>query len=218
MKTKVMDAMQSFSKALMGPVLFLPLAGMIQALSSVMSNTSLVTEGGVLWTVGQFINGGVGAVIGNLGILFCVGIAMSLAKKRKADAAFVALVSYLIWLAANAKWLSVAGLVIEGNDASSLYGTGQTICLGYHVTDMGVFLGMILGVIVAVVHNRFIDTEFDGAFALYGNSKFVFLVLLPVVLALALVAAYVWPSTTICPIPTCSKRFVKGLFPKKNTF
>lgn len=80
--------------------------------------------------------------------------------------------------------------MIEGNDASSLYGTGQTICLGYHVTDMGVFLGMILGVIVAVVHNRFIDTEFDGAFALYGNSKFVFLVLLPVVLALALVAAY----------------------------
>lgn len=193
MKTKVMDAMQSFSKALMGPVLFLPLAGMIQALSSVMSNTTLVTEGGILWTVGQFINGGVGAVIGNLGILFCVGIAMSLAKKRKADAAFVALVSYLIWLAANSKWLSVAGLVIEGNDASSLYGTGQTICLGYHVTDMGVFLGMILGVIVAVIHNRFIDTEFDGAFALYGNSKFVFLILLPVVLALALVAAYVWP-------------------------
>ena len=84
MKQKVMDAMQSFSKALMGPVLFLPIAGMLQAISSVMSNTALVTEGGVVWTLGKFINGGVGAVIGNLGILFCVGIAMSLAKKRKA--------------------------------------------------------------------------------------------------------------------------------------
>ena len=190
MKTKVMDAMQSFSKALIGPVLFLPLAGMIQALSSIMCNTSIVAEGSAIYMIGTFINGGVGTVMSNLGILFCVGITMNLAKKRKADAAFVSLISYLIWLAANAKWLSVAGLVIEGNDASSLYGTGQTICLGYHVTDMGVFLGMILGVIVAVVHNRFIDTEFDGAFALYGNSKFVFLVLLPVVLALALVAAY----------------------------
>lgn len=83
MKQKVMDAMQSFSRALMGPVLFLPIAGMLQAISSVMSNTALVTEGGVVWTLGKFINGGVGAVIGNLGILFCVGIAMSLAKKRK---------------------------------------------------------------------------------------------------------------------------------------
>ena len=184
MKQKVMDAMQSFSKALMGPVLFLPIAGMLQAISSVMSNTALVTEGGVVWTLGKFINGGVGAVIGNLGILFCVGIAMSLAKKRKADAAFLALVSYLVWLAANSRWLDVAGLTIAGDTASALYGTGQTICLGYHVTDMGVFLGMILGVVVALVHNRFIDTEFEGAMAMYGNSKFVFVVLLPIVLVM----------------------------------
>lgn len=193
MKQKVMDAMQGFSKALMGPVLFLPLAGMIQALSSVMSNTALVPEGSLIYNLGRFINGGVGAILSNLGILFCVGIAMSLAHKRKADAAFVALVSYLIWLSANARWLSVANLVVAGETASDLYGTGQTICLGYHVTDMGVFLGMILGVVVALVHNRFIDTEFDGALALYGNSKFVFIVLLPVVLVLAVVAAYVWP-------------------------
>lgn len=170
MKQKVMDAMQSFARALMGPVLFLPIAGMLQAISSVMSNTALVTEGGVVWTLGKFINGGVSAVIGNLGILFCVGIAMSLAKKRKADAAFLALVSYLVWLAANSRWLDVAGLTIAGDTASALYGTGQTICLGYHVTDMGVFLGMILGVVVALVHNRFIDTEFEGAMAIYNEG------------------------------------------------
>lgn len=193
MKTKVMDAMQSFSKALIGPVLFLPLAGMIQALSSIMCNTSIVAEGSAIYMIGTFINGGVGTVMSNLGILFCVGITMNLAKKRKADAAFVSLISYLIWLAANSKWLSVAGLMAEGSTASDLYGTGQTIYLGFHVTDMGVFLGMILGVVVAVVHNRFIDTEFKGAFALYGNSKFVFIVMLPIVFVLALAAAYVWP-------------------------
>lgn len=118
---------------------------------------------------------------------------MSMAKKRKADAAFVSLVSYLVWLAANSRWLTVAGLAIEGDTAGALYGTGQTICLGYHVTDMGVFQGMILGVIVALVHNRFIDTEFEGTMAMYGNSKFVFVVLLPIVLLLAVAASYVWP-------------------------
>lgn len=53
MKQKVMDAMASFARALMGPVLFLPIAGMLQAISSVMSNTALVTEGGVVWTLGN---------------------------------------------------------------------------------------------------------------------------------------------------------------------
>ena len=52
MKTKVMDAMQSFSKALIGPVLFLPLAGMIQALSSIMCNTSIVAEGSAIYMIG----------------------------------------------------------------------------------------------------------------------------------------------------------------------
>ena len=68
MKTKVMDAMQSFSKALIGPVLFLPLAGMIQALSSIMCNTSIVTEGGILYMIGTFINGGIGTVMSMLGV------------------------------------------------------------------------------------------------------------------------------------------------------
>ena len=77
----------------------------------------------------------------DLGVLFGIYWIMqskhaSLAKKKKADAAFVSLVSYLIWLAANSRWLSVAGLMAEGDTASALYGTGQTICLGYHVTDM----------------------------------------------------------------------------------
>lgn len=193
MKEKLMGAMQNFSKSLMGPVLFLPLAGMIQALSSVMSNTAFVSEGSWIYIIGKYINSGVGAVLSNLGILFCVGIAMSMAKKRKSDAAFVALVSYLIWLSFNSRWLSLMGLVIPGDTAGSLYGTGQTIYLGYHITDMGVFLGMILGCIVAYFHNRFIDTEFKGAFALYGNSKFVFLVLLPVIGIFAILACYIWP-------------------------
>lgn len=68
---------------------------------------------------------------------------------------------------------------------------------------MGVFLGMILGVVVALVHNRFIDTEFEGAMAMYGNSKFVFVVLLPIVLVMAVVASYVglWLRRVSTPRP-----------------
>ena len=98
MKAKVMNAMQSFSKALMGPVLFLPIAGMLQALSSVMCNTGICIRGGNLiysWKIYQWRSQRSNR---QSWILFCVGVSMSLAKKKKADAAFVSLVSYLIWL------------------------------------------------------------------------------------------------------------------------
>lgn len=131
MKAKVMNAMQSFSKALMGPVLFLPIAGMLQALSSVMCNTAFVSEGGILYTAGKFINGGVSAVIGNLGILFCVGVSMSLAKKKKADAAFVSLVSYLIWLSSllpkKRKKAATKAQVIPATLTASLVGVTEPL-------------------------------------------------------------------------------------------
>ena len=91
--------------------------------------------------------------MGNLSILFCVGIAMGMSKKKKADAAFVALMCYILFLGANSRWLELSGKLIEGATAGDLYGTGQTIQLGFHVTDMGVFLGMIIGVLTAWVHN-----------------------------------------------------------------
>ena len=52
MKQKVMDAMQSFSRALMGPVLFLPIAGMLQAISSVMMLIGMV---GILLVIGVIV-------------------------------------------------------------------------------------------------------------------------------------------------------------------
>lgn len=54
MKDKVVKAMQSFSKAMIGPVLFLPVVGMLIALTAIMTNTAFVSEGGLMWTVGKF--------------------------------------------------------------------------------------------------------------------------------------------------------------------
>lgn len=52
--------------------------------------------------------------------------------------------------------------------------------LGVQVLDMGVFLGIILGIVVAYIHNRFCEKEFDGAFQIYGGSRLVFIILIPI--------------------------------------
>lgn len=194
MKDKILDSMQKFAKAMIGPVLFLPIVGMSIALTAILTNTTFVSEGGVIWTIGKFFNGMLSPIMGNLSILFCVGIAIGMAKKKKAEAAFVAIMSYILFLGANSKWLELSGKLIAGNTASELYVTGQTIQLGFHVTDMGVFLGMILGIAVAVIHNKYVSKEFKGAMASYGNSKFVFIIMIPIVAVLSILATYIWPS------------------------
>ncbi len=194
MKDKILNSMQKFAKAMIGPVLFLPIVGMLIALTAVFTNTTFVKEGGAIWVTGKFFNGMLSPIMGNLSILFCVGIAMGMSKKKKAEAAFISIMSYILFLGANSKWLELSGKIIKGDTASALYGTGQTIQLGFHVTDMGVFLGMILGVLVAIVHNKYIDKEFSGAMAPYGNSKFVFVIMIPVVAILSIGTTYVWPT------------------------
>lgn len=193
MRDKAVDGMQKFAKSMIGPVLYLSIVGMAIALTAVATNTAIVTERGVIWTIGRFFNGMLNPIMGNLSILFCIGIASSLANKRKTDAAFVGLMSYILFLGANSRWLELSGRLIEGNTASVLYGTGQTIQLGFHVTDMGVFLGMILGLLTAFTHNRFVEREFKGVLAPYGNSKLVFIVMIPVVAVFSIGITYIWP-------------------------
>ncbi len=195
MKDLIVDKMQMFAKAIIVPVLFLPIVGIILALSSILSNPSIVGKSGFLMNIGKFIGSGLWPIMTNLSIIFCVGIAMGgLAKEKKAEAALIAVFSYLVYLGANNQWLTITEKLVKYNVAADLYGTGQTLQLGFQVIDMGVFLGMILGVVVAIIHNKYCNKEFPGgAFGLYGNTKLVFIVLTPIILILSIVFSYIWP-------------------------
>lgn len=197
MKEKIVNGMQIFSRAIIGPVLFLPIAGIIIALSSILSNPTIVGSSNDLISVGKYIASGLWPIMNNLSILFCVGIAMGIAKDKKAEAAFIGVLAFLIFLGANNEWLTLMGKLVKYKSTSDLYGTGQTVILGFQVIDMGVFLGIILGVLVGIVHNKFCNVEFKGAFAFYGNTKLVLISLVPILLVLGIVFSYVWPVIAI---------------------
>ncbi|WP_251861130.1 PTS transporter subunit EIIC [Clostridium sp. Marseille-Q2269] len=193
MKDLIVDKMQIFAKAIIVPVLFLPIVGIILALSSILSNPSIVGQKDFFMNIGKFIGSGLWPIMNNLSIIFCVGIAMGIAKEKKAEAALVAVFSYLVYLGANNQWLTLTGKLVKYKVSADLYGTGQTVQLGFQVIDMGVFLGMILGVVVAIIHNKCCNKEFPGALGLYGNTKLVFIVLVPILLVLAVLFSYIWP-------------------------
>ena len=180
MKDKVMDALQRFSKAMFIPVLILPIAGILIAVGNLFTNVRLQAvlpflNNPVTIGFGTLLSGSLNAILGNLGVIFCVGLSVGLANKKKSEAGFISLLAFLVFLNAMNKFMNMRGMLVEG----SLSGTGQAMVLGVQVLDMGVFIGLLLGIVVAYVHNRFCETEFNNAFQIYGGTRFVFIVLIP---------------------------------------
>lgn len=195
MKAKIMDSMQKFSKAMFVPVLILPIAGILIAIGNVFTNPRLIETFGVLdnpitMGFGSILSAALLPVLTNLGVIFCVGIALGLANKKKAEAAFTALLGYLVFLYAMNKFMELRDMLVAPDQ---LQGSGQALVLGVQVLDMGVFLGIILGIVVALIHNRFIDTTFNNAFQVYGGARFVFIVLIPVLVLAAILLSFIWP-------------------------
>ncbi len=195
MKEKLMDGMQKFSRAMFIPVLILPIAGLLIAIGNLLTNPGLLElipamDNPITTGFGTILSSALVSILQNLGLIFAVGIAVGLADKKRAEAGFTTLLAYLVFIYAMNAFMDLTGILA---DPENLRGTGQAMVLGVQVLDMGVFLGIILGVIAALVHNRFADIEFDNAFQIYGGSRFVFIVLIPVAVLLAIGFTYVWP-------------------------
>ena len=195
MKKKIMDAFQKFSKGMFVPVLILPIAGIIIAIGNIITNAKLATylpflKNPLIFGFGKMLSGSLVSVLVNLGIIFCVGLSIGLAKEKKADAAFTALLTYLVFINAMNIFMSLNNMLVP---ADKLRGSGQAMVLGVQILDMGVFLGILLGLLVAYVHNRFCNREFEGAWQIYGGPRLVFIILIPSVTVLAILFTGIWP-------------------------
>lgn len=195
MKDKLFNGMQKFSRAMFIPVLILPIAGLLIAIGNLLTNPGLLElfpamNNPILTGFGTILSSSLVSILQNLGLIFAVGIAVGLADKKRAEAGFTTLLVYLVFIYAMNAFMDITGILA---DPENLRGTGQAMVLGVQVLDMGVFLGIILGVIAALVHNRFADTEFDNALQIYGGSRFVFIVLIPIAVIMAIGFSYVWP-------------------------
>lgn len=195
MKEKIMNKLQDFSKGMFVPVLILPIAGIIIAIGNILTNARLAEylpflKNDVVYGLGKMLSGSLVSILTNLGIIFCVGLAVGLAKKKKAEAGFTSLLVFLVFINAMNIFLTLTEKLAPSD---ALRGSGQTTVLGVQILDMGVFLGIILGIVVAYIHNKFCEKEFEGALQIYGGSRLVFIILIPVTVGLAILFSYVWP-------------------------
>lgn len=199
MKEKVMNGLEKFSKAMLSPLSYISAAGLILVLGALLTSTSLSAMIPVLqWTpiklLGQLIYNCIMVIINNLSLMFCVGIAAALAKKNKQQAAIIGLMSYFMYLTAGNVTLTQLGMLAEADPLVGLYGTGQSTVFGIQTVDMGVFGGILLGLVCGWVYNRTCEKQFKGIITqIYSGNRWSFTCMVVFSILFGFGSCFFWP-------------------------
>ncbi|MGN1136269.1 MAG: glucose PTS transporter subunit IIA [Oscillospiraceae bacterium] len=195
MKDKIFGVLQRVGRSFMLPIALLPIAGLLLGIGSSFTNpttletyhlTSVIREGGVLYTILEIMSKTGSVVFDNLALLFAMGVAIGMAKKEKEVAALSGAISYLIMNTAISALIAVNG----GVDALPPNSTANV--LGITTLQMGVFGGIIVGLGVAALHNRFYKTELPQVLSFFGGTRLVPIVCSVVYLIVGAVMFFVW--------------------------
>lgn len=198
MKQKIMGPLETFSKAMVQPLMYLSAAGILIVVGVLLTNSTITGWLPFLqWTpiqwLGQLIYNSVMAIINHLSVVFVIGLPAALAKNDKHKAALLGFMTYLMYLVSSNTVLTLTGNLAEAQPMLGLYGTGQATILGIQCMDMSVFGGILLGCIVGFVYNRTFQKRFKGALQIYSGANFSLICLVFTAIAFAVVTNTLWP-------------------------
>lgn len=204
MKEKVFGILQRVGRSFMLPIAILPVAGLLLGIGSSFTNeTTIATyglqkilgEGTLLRALLMIMNQVGSAVFDNLPLIFAVGVAIGMAKKEKEVSALSAVIAYLVMNTAINAMLQVNGKILaDGSIAEDvLEGTIASSC-GILTLQMGVFGGIIVGLGVAALHNRFYKIVLPNALSFFGGTRFVPIICTIVYMFAGIALYFVWPA------------------------
>lgn len=203
MKDQVFGVLQSIGRSFMLPVSILPIAGLLLGIGASFTNpTTIATYGvedilgpGTLANALLTIMSSAGNIIfGNLPLIFAVGVAIGMAKKEKEVAALAAMISFFVMHASTSAALKLAGdITADGKVAPHvLEGTIANVC-GIMSLQEGVFGGIIVGIGVAMIHNRYHTISLPNAFSFFGGSRFIPIISTVVYMFVGIALYFIWP-------------------------
>ena len=133
------------------------------------------------------------AIFDNLPLLFAVGVAIGMAKKEKEVSALSAVIAYFVMNISISGMLEINGkITADGKIASDvLTGTIASVC-GINTLQMGVFGGIIVGLGVAALHNRFHKIQLPNALSFFAGSRFVPIISTVVYMFVGILLYFVW--------------------------
>lgn len=204
MKDKIFGVLQRVGRSFMLPIAVLPVAGLLLGIGSSFTNETTIATYGLQGILGNgtilhallMIMSKAGNVIfDNLPIIFAVGVAIGMAKAEKEVAALSAMISFFVMHASINAVLLLAGKVLaDGTIAPDvLEGTIASVC-GIQTLQMGVFGGILVGLGVAALHNRFYKIELPNALSFFGGSRFVPIISTVTYVGIGILMYFIWPA------------------------
>ena len=196
MKDKVFGVLQRVGRSFMLPIAILPVAGLLLGVGGSFTNETMLNAYGLMGIMGpgtalnailQVMSQAGDIVFANLPIIFAMGVAIGMAKKEKDVAALSAAIAFFIMHA------SIGAMInIHGGPEAMLSGATTSV-VGITSLQMGVFGGIIVGLGVAALHNKFYKIELPQVLSFFGGTRFVPIVSGLTYVVVGIVMFYIWP-------------------------
>ena len=194
MKDKIFGVMQRIGRSFMLPIAILPVAGLFLGIGGSFTNETMLEAYGLMSIMGpgtfinailQVLNAAGSIVFSNLPIIFAMGVAIGMAKQEKEVAALSAAIAFFIMHA-------TIGAMITDFGAPDLSGATASV-VGINSLQMGVFGGIIVGLGVAALHNKYYKIQLPQVLSFFSGTRFVPIISSAVYLVVGIAMYYIWP-------------------------
>ena len=200
---QIFAAAQQVGKDLFLPIAVLPPAGILLGLGSSFTNATTIAtyhlegilhQGTFLYSFMLMLSNAGNAIFGNLALIFALAVALGMAKKEKGVAVMSSAIFYLIMLITMSTLLTLDGSILpDGSIAENVKAGAMTSMLGIQTLNMGVFGGILSGLVSAELCNRFYKTQLPDALSFFAGTRFVPIMAIVFGIIVGVICYFVWP-------------------------
>lgn len=193
---KVFGVLQRVGRSFMLPIAILPVAGLFLGIGGSFTNATMLEAYGLTAAIGpgtpvymvlSVMNAAGSIVFANLPIIFAIGVAIGMAKAEKATAALAGAIAFFVMHA------SLSAMIMINGGADNLIAGATTDVVGITSLQMGVFGGILVGLGVAALHNKYYKIELPQVLSFFGGTRFVPIISAIVYLAVGILMYFIWP-------------------------
>lgn len=197
-ESKLFSILQRVGRSFMLPIALLPVAGLLLGIGSSFSNETMIQayhlenilgEGTILHAVLLIMSKTGNIIFANLPIIFAMGIALGMAETERGVAVLSSAISYFVMHQTISTLLELNGKLAEGAMLEGAVGN----VLGIQSLEMGVFGGIIVGLGVAALHNRFYKIKLPTILSFFGGTRFVPIISTLVYILVGVIMYFAWP-------------------------
>ena len=194
----IFSVLQRVGRAFMLPIALLPIAGLLLGIGASLTNEAMLEAYNLIGAMGPgtflysvfSLLASVGTVIfDNLPIIFAMGVALGMAENEKATATLSAAIAFFVMHKTINSLLLITGALTE-----EALGDGTIAnVVGIQSLQMGVFGGIIVGLGVAYLNNKFYKIRLPNVISFFGGTRFVPIISTAVYLLVGVFMFFFWP-------------------------